>query len=69
MKYEDYKKRGAISCDLVQVWASQKEEGLLQNMSEAVQEILRPAIDTNPHTTPLRAVIDTDYLQHTATLC
>ena len=51
MKYE-YKRR-AISCDLVQVWASQKEEGLLQNMSEAVQEILRPAIDTNPHTTPL----------------
>ena len=31
-------------------------------MSEAVQEILRAAIDTNPHTTPL-AGIDTDYPQ------
>ena len=34
-------------------------------MSEAVQEILRPAIDTNPHTTLLRAGIDTDNLQRT----
>ena len=50
MKYEQW----AISCDLVQVWPGgqkEKKEGLLQNMSEAVQEILRPAIDTNPHTT------------------
>ena len=62
MKYEG--KKVAISCDLVQVWASQKEEeGLLQNMSEAVQEILRPAIDTNPHTTPLIQII-----RHTTTL-
>ena len=69
MKYEY--KRHAISCDLVQVWASPKEEGLLQNMSEAVQEILRPAIDTNPHypSGPLLcAGIDTDYPQHCHTL-
>ena len=65
MKYED--KKVAISCDLVQVWASHWEEGLLQNMSEAVQEILRPAIDTNPHTTPLaRSLIQ--IIRHTTTL-
>ena len=37
-------------------------------MSEAVQEILRAAIDTNPHTTPL-AGIDTDYPQQYHTVC
>ena len=42
LKYED--KKQAISCDLVQVWASHWEEGLLQNMSEALQEILRPLL-------------------------
>ena len=37
-------------------------------MSEAVQEILRAAIDTNPHTTTL-AGIDTDYPQQYHTVC
>ena len=50
LKYED--KKQAISCDLVQVWASHWEEGLLQNMSEALQEILRPLL-IQIHTLPL----------------
>ena len=70
MKYED--RRQAISCDLVQVWAGgqKKEEGLLQNMSEALQEILRPAIDTNPHTTHFVPVlIQIISRTHSTTLC